>query len=182
MDTIRKYVEKIRWNSIIKTILTILAGVVLIVVPETSANLLYRLIGIVLMVIGLVSILRRFLFGLSHKSTSATGVVLLLLGLFGVVKPAAMTAIQNIVIGIFLAVDGMLSLENAVLCARSQLRGWVYMLIFSVLAVALGVFIMLSPVPFTILLAGIALTADGVLDLILIILFGKKISSLYDKL
>ena len=179
MERLKNSIKRIKWDSVLKAIFAIAIGVILIASPLESANFLYRIAGIILIAIGAVSVVHRFMTNRPESGASLIGVAFIMLGLYSAIHPEKMTIVQNIIFGIFLVIDGVLILENAILCARNQVNGWIYILIVAVVIIAIGIFVMLSSYAFTMTLAGIAMVFDGLCDLIIIGVFGKKISNIY---
>ena len=179
MEGIKGTLKKIglgrgRLGQLVKAVLVLAIGAILIAVPTESAGLLYGIAGGIMIAIGLILVIRCFMSPKGQPGGSLVGTALMMMGLYCVIHPEAMTTVQNLILGVFLALDGMLAVESAVPLVKGKARGWLLLLIGSLLVVAMGIFVMLSPYSFMALFAGIAMAFDGAFDLVRLIFFERR--------
>ena len=89
---------------------------------------------------------------------------------------------MNACFSIFFSVDGMMTLQDGVDCARARLAGWWVPALLGAVTIALGCVVLFGKFDSIMLLAGISLIADGVFDLIVTLAFSKRIRTAREKL
>ena len=82
----------------------------------------------------------------------------------------------------FLVIDGMVTLQDGIDCARAKLGGWWVLAALAVITIALGCVILFGKFDSIMLLAGISLIVDGVFDLIATLAFSKRVREARQKL
>ena len=163
-----------RRSSIVAALVTILMGVLLIVVPERSIQLLCALLGGALMLTGVI-----YLFGwLSKRRESGfpvwfllPGVILVALGLWLCTSPASVVLLIQYIFAAILLFHGVLDIQGAVSLMRRGWDRWWLDLLLAALTLLLGVLVIVNPFGATELLLtviGVSLIFDGVSDLALI--------------
>ena len=91
-------------------------------------------------------------------------------------------SIMAVLFGVFLVIDGMMTLQDGVDCARARLAGWWVPALLGAVTIALGCVVLFGKFDSIMLLAGISLIADGVFDLIVTLAFSKRIRTAREKL
>ena len=100
----------------------------------------------------------------------------MLLGIFCLVYPDVIKNILPIIFGVYIVIDGSISLVDSIYCASARISGWVVLLLISIVTIALGGFVMFSTTLDTItMVAGICLIVDGVCDLVKTLVFSRKV-------
>lgn len=176
MNEIKRQIKIAKWDKVITALLAIVVGVLFIVLPDSSSDVLCTISGIVLMTAGVVAIIAfasyGFFFG-GHALIS--GIALLLAGLFCIVNPNVVKDLLTVIFGIFIVIDGSTSIADSIECERAHVDGWVGMLLLSIITVVLGVLVMFGPFDTVMIFAGISLIVDGLCDIIMICVFSHKI-------
>ncbi|MBO4584732.1 MAG: DUF308 domain-containing protein [Clostridia bacterium] len=180
MKTAEKPAEKIiagfKWERIAAAVLSIIIGILFIALPETSANVLCIISGIVLVLIGVVAAVSSFTEGaVLGRYSLMLGIALALAGTLCILRPTMVTGILCAIFGIIIAVDGAITFIDAIDCARAKLQEWRILMLISLVSMALGAVIMFVESSAIMVLAGVFLIIEGVIDIVIICLFGKQI-------
>ena len=154
MGSIRSYFKCLKWRSLIIAFSAILIGLLFILTPQTSADVICYVAGILLLVCGVFCLLR----------------------------PEVIQGLLTVIFGVFLVIDGMVTLQDGIDCARAKLGGWWVLAALAVITIALGCVILFGKFDSIMLLAGISLIVDGVFDLIATLAFSKRVREARQKL
>ena len=176
MNEIKRQIKIAKWDKVITALLAVIIGVLFIVLPDSSSDVLCAISGIVLMVAGVVAIVAFASYGFFFSGHALiSGIALLLAGLFCIVNPNVVKDLLTVIFGIFIVIDGSTSIADSIECARAHVEGWVGMLILSVVTVVLGGLVMFGPFDTVMIFAGISLIIDGICDIIMICVFSHKV-------
>ncbi len=157
-------------------------GVLLIVSPDISTLLLYRIGGVIMLLFGAVKIVGYFskdLYRLAFQYDLAFGILLMALGVVLVFRTSHMVTLLGIVIGIYVLADALLKIQIAIDSRSFGLRKWWLILSVAVLTGIAGFLLILRPsesMNALMILFGLSLIAEGVLNLITILTAVKIIS------
>ena len=153
MESIRGYFKALKWRSLIVAFSAILLGLLFILTPQASADVICYVAG-----------------------------VLLVCGVFCLLRPEIIQGLLTVLFGVFLVIDGMMTLQDGVDCARARLAGWWVPALLGAVTIALGCVVLFGKFDSIMLLAGISLIVDGVFDLIVTFAFSKRIRTAREKL
>ena len=164
MESIRGYFKALKWRSLIVAFSAILLGLLFILTPQASADVICYVAGILLLASGVAAVISYLASGRLFASYAlVSGIVLL-------------------VCGVFCVIDGMMTLQDGVDCARARLAGWWVPALLGAVTIALGCVVLFGKFDSIMLLAGISLIVDGVFDLIVTFAFSKRIRTAREKL
>ena len=166
MESIRGYFKALKWRSLIVAFSAILLGLLFILTPQASADVICYVAGILLLASGIAAVI----------SYLASG------RLFCLLRPEIIQGLLTVLFGVFLVIDGMMTLQDGVDCARARLAGWWVPALLGAVTIALGCVVLFGKFDSIMLLAGISLIADGVFDLIVTLAFSKRIRTAREKL
>ena len=165
---------------IIVSALIVAIGVVFILRPFESLEVLSIMCGAVLLAFGAVKIVGYFsrdLYRLAFQFDLESGLVMLILGICIAAQPEKLITFFSVVMGIFALTDGLLKIRIAVQSKNFGLETWPVITVFACLSCVAGIVLMFWPqesAKLICLLLGVCLVADGVLN-ILVVLFTVKI-------
>ncbi len=162
-------------NKVIIAIAGIVFGAVLIVMKSAAVDALVRIFGWILLAAAAVYIIRYLIAKGENRHTSliTMGIVLAIVGLFFVVNPSAIVNFFPIVMGLILIVSGISDFVNAVTLKKASITGSGWFILISLIVIVLGVCVLLRPdilANLIIVLTGITLLVDGVLDLLMMVM------------
>lgn len=181
------FLKKLKWNSIVTSILFIILGLILIIAPDTTARTICYLGGGALIVMGIVSLINYFMHQevtVSYSENLIMGIAELIIGLFIVVKADLVISIIPFLLGVFVTVSGIGKLQNALAFHRMSNENNTVLVVIAVLNIILGVVLMWNPftaatVAFVVI--GIGLVYSGVTDLISTCYLAKEVKKYQDK-
>lgn len=183
MESIRGYFKALKWRSLIVAFSAILLGLLFILTPQTSADVICYVAGILLLASGIAAVISYLASGRLFGSYAlVSGIVLLVCGVFCLLRPEIIQGLLTVLFGVFLVIDGMMTLQDGVDCARARLTGWWVPALLGAVTIALGCVVLFGKFDSIMLLAGISLIVDGVFDLIVTFAFSKRIRTAREKL
>ena len=146
-------------------------GIWMIVGPGSSAAVLSRLLGILLVAFGIVKMVgyySRDLYRLAFQHDLALGILTIAMGLLIALRPGWALNLLCLLLGIEIITDGLFKLQTSLDARRFGLETWWLMLAFAIVAGGVGVALVVAPVSGgqgLVRLLGVSLVADGVLNL-----------------
>lgn len=163
-------------DSVLVGALTILTGIVLVAAPQPAGSALCFIIGFILVFVGVAMLVGVAAYGGFLSGYSALmGIALVLLGAFCVVKPALVMGIINVLLGLFIVLDAGNSFVNGVRCVKAKVKGGGALVAASAVLALCGVMIMFGPYETATAILGWVLVIDGVADIVITLVLGKKI-------
>ena len=180
----KELLNSLRKNWIVSSALMILFGLMLVLFPQVvMLNLCYLISGIAIAlgVVRIVSYFRQdhtypFLF----QTDLILGFLILGLGLFALLNPETMMSLIPIVLGVLLIGCGVGNILRAVDARKAGVPLWGLLLGLAIATVILGWVIVCNPFATLIVAAsviGAGLIYEGVTDIVIVLLVGKKIQS-----
>ncbi len=173
-------VAKIGYVTI--SILFCLFGLLLISHPDFSLGAFGVLTGIFMIVFGAVKIvgyLSRDLYRLAFQYDLAFGILSIALGIMVILEPDDVIDTICIAVGIAFAMDGLLKIQIALDSKYFGIREWWLIFSVAVLNAVIGLLLIFRPsesLHFLMLMLGISLLTDGILNLITVLSTVKIIS------
>lgn len=147
-------------------------GLALVFAPDMSARVLCYACGAALAVVGLLAV---WLFAAARQErllfawfSLVYGVLFTVLGIFLLVQPDTVLTVLPAVFGVFVLLDSLGRIQNALELRRAGLVRWWGMLFFALLSVVLGVLILINPfaaLTTTVRVIGAVLLIESVLGL-----------------
>ena len=156
---------------IIISVLLCVMGIVLIVVPNFSALLLCRIGGLLLILFGFVKIIgycSKDVYRLAFQYDLAFGILLIALGVILIFRSEIMVNVICIFLGIFILADALLKIQISIDAKTFGIRQWWLILSVALLTVVIGVLLVFrtsGSVRALMVLLGISLLADGIMNL-----------------
>ena len=157
--------KQIKWSAILLGAAYIAAGVVLILFPEASANLISYVVGIGLCVFGIVQLTTYFLLNVRDslfRNEFLVGVMLITAGILVIVKQSIISSLVPVILGLIIVTSGFAKFQNAVVAWRIGYRHAPVYAVLGIVSVALGLVIMfllsgkqMQTVLFTVIGAGL---------------------------
>lgn len=160
---------------IIISIALCVLGVILITVPDFSAVLLCSIGGIIMILFGGVKILgycSKDLYRLAFQHDLAFGILLIALGAVMIFRTNPVITILCMILGIYVLADGLLKIQIAIDSKAFGIRKWWLILSIAILTGITGFLLIFRPSESTrmiMILFGITLLAEGILNLITIL-------------
>ncbi len=159
--------KKIKANMIVSSLLCVLLGLVLVLRPGLSVRIVCTAVGIVLILSGVTRIIDWFCArdgSMYAQMNLIFGIVLVVVGVWIVVKPDKVLAIIPIIVGIVIGMHGLNNLKQAIELWRDKYDKWWVAFILGALTVGLGVFLICRPfaaIDTVVMLIGFFMIYDG---------------------
>lgn len=183
MNKVKKFFTKLKWENIIAAILAIVVGVLFIILPKDSADVLCLIAGILLIFAGSFTLVAYIFSGFFLGAhLLIVGIMLILLGTFCLTNPENIMEVLTVLFGLYIVIDGTTSIVDSVYCAKAKIKGWGLLLVLAILSIGLGTVVMFSTFDTIMIFAGCSLIIDGVCDIIETIVFSHKIKEAKKKL
>lgn len=166
-----KFMRAAKTSYIVLSALYCVFGVLLIAVPDFSMKLLGILVGCVMIGFGAVKLMGYFsrdLYRLAFQFDLAYGILLIVLGLIVLVRPVQLVSFFCLVLGICILADGLFKIQAASDSKRFGLRPWWLILTLAIVACLAGLLLVFRPMDGAralLVLLGIAMLAEGILNL-----------------
>ena len=146
-------------------------GGVLIAVPDFSAALLCRLVGVTMLLFGAVKIIgycSKDLYRLAFQYDLAFGILLIALGGILLFRPDTMVQIICIIMGVCVLADALLKIQISIDSKAFGLEKWWLILVAAILTGVAGFLLVLRPMESAravMILLGVTLITEGLLNL-----------------
>ena len=155
----------------IMTVCLILVGAILLFWPQMGLDTICKIYGIFLVIYGIAKLsgyFARDLFQLAFQFDLAYGILLIVLGLIVLVRPVQLVSFFCLVLGICILADGLFKIQAASDSKRFGLRPWWLILTLAIMACLAGLLLVFRPMDGAralLILLGIAMLAEGILNL-----------------
>ncbi len=166
-----KVLQRIKTNAAISALIYAVLGLVLVIWPGFSADLLCILLGAVLLVCGAVNILGYFSNrdgSMYSSSLLVLGIVLAVVGLWIMGSPNLILTVIPRIIGVLICIHGLTNLGDARTLRVRGYERWLTAFILALVTLVLGVVLVFDPfqaVRTVMRVLGLFLLFDGLSDL-----------------
>lgn len=145
----RQWIKNLKISCFLAAVLYVVFGVVLIVWPNTSGDVICTFLGAVLLLYGVITVISFFV----HDSRMGvfgfdlvTGILAIALAILFLARPELPLSFLPVVLGLYIVIDALLNLKRALEMRRMAYEHWWVILLLSLVSAALGVVILLRPV------------------------------------
>lgn len=162
-----KILKKFKTNVVISSLLCVVLGLVLMLWPGLSIQIVCTAVGVVLIVSGAMRIVSYFTAkdgSIYFQINLIFGIIFAVVGVWIVIKPEKVLAIIPIIVGIVIALHGLHNLEQAIELCKDKYDKWWIALILGILTVGFGILLICRPfaaIDTVVMLIGIFLIYDG---------------------
>ena len=164
----REFLKKVKADFLFSSILTIALGLVFIIWKDGVISAIGKVLAIVLIVIGAVYLTSYFLNIVTNGMSVFMGVVILAVGIWFVVQPAAIVSLIPVVIGVILAFHGVRGVKETLDAKRYGMTSWGLNLTMAILEIVFGlvcIFDAFGVMEKAIMLVGIVLVIGGLANI-----------------
>lgn len=168
----KELLNRFKADVVLSAVLCVITGVVVMIWPATVTLIVGRVIGVILVVMGL----KHTFSYLQDKETSrlglASGVVIFVLGVVILIRPELVAQMVAVVVGVLLIMHGLEDMQLGVESKQCGDGSWWICILFSLATILLGVFVIVKYFQMAEVAAwflGLALVFDGVSDLIVVV-------------
>lgn len=176
-----KELKAMKWDALLMAVLYIVLGIVVLVLPETTAKTLGYLVGVVLILAGAVSMI-CYLLRDAHQNyyhnDFVSGLVGIALGCLVLYKVELIISLIPFILGLLVVVSGCSKLQDVIDMKRLDYGNWIAMLVLAIVNLALGIILICNPFKAATLLfrlIGLGLVFSGITDGFTTLYFARKI-------
>ena len=167
----KQWIKDMKKQFTLTAIFSILLGLVLVIWPDATKMAVSYLIGAALVVLGVIQVVRYFVYEVRldlFRYDFVSGLILLGVGVFLLMRPEIIVGFLPVLLGMAIVIDGAVKIQQSMDLLRVGYRHWWLVLLLEVLALAAGVVLLVNPFEAAstlVLMIGIVLIYDGVTDL-----------------
>lgn len=165
------FLKGLKANYTISAILCVLLGLVLIIWPGTTTQIVCMSLGIVLLAYGIIQI-AIYLFNRERTIISQgmmlLGIVFAVIGTWILLKPEMIIMAVPVIVGVLIVIHGLHNIVQAIALQKDRYERWWVALIFGLLTVIFGGILIYNPfeaVELVVRLIGAFLIYDGLSDI-----------------
>ena len=169
-----KQLKKIKSLYSLLSVTMVVLGLILMICPEMAVEIMYRMAGIVFMILGIVKIMGYFskdIFQLAFQFDLAIGSILIILGIILLLKPTRMIEVGTGILGILMLADALLRIQTAIDAKKFGIGKWWILLFISLTAAVIGVLLLIMPfkgAKILVKLVGLNICINGVLNFVIV--------------
>lgn len=173
-------------ETLAAAVLYILAGIVLLIFPDTTARTIGYVFACILLAIGLKCIFNYMMMDVrvAFYHYDLVGAAVLIIASIAVfINVDAVVAFIPFILGIFVTISGVIKLQNAINLRRLNNGGSVMVFIFAIVNIILGIVLILNPfsaMTTLIRIIGIGLIFSGITDAVTMICISKRVKAYED--
>lgn len=169
-ETMADFFKGIKANYTISAILCVVLGLVLLIWPGTTTQLICKLLGAVLFAYGAVQVV-LYLFNRDRTMLSqgmlVLGIIFAVIGSFILLKPETIIMAVPVIVGVLIVLHGLHNVAQAIGLKKENYDNWWVAFLLGVLTAALGGVLIYNP--FTVVdtivrMIGLFLIYDGLSD------------------
>jgi uncharacterized membrane protein HdeD (DUF308 family) len=164
----KDFFKRVKADAIMSAVLCIALGVVLIVWPGETIDIVCKVLAAGLIILGGVELFSYITNRNGYMFTGILGLIVLIIGVWIFLKPSSIVSLVPIVIGVILAVHGVQDVKMALESKNGGYDRWWIMLIIAIISIAFGVLCIVNAfgmVKLAMQFVGVALIYDGISDL-----------------
>lgn len=173
--------KNLKWSAIIVSVVYMAVGVLLIMYPQASADVICDVIGYSMIISGVINIVTYFMLDLRtslYRNDFVIGVVTALLGFLVIYQKHVFQGIIPFILSLIIVASGFSKIQDAIDAVRLGYKnGWVY-IVMSLISLVIGLVIMFGKINGNELLfrvIGIGLLYSGISDMYSTIYLSSKI-------
>lgn len=174
--------KQLKWSNILTSIAYIVVGILLILYPDISGNVISYIIGIGLCVFGIVHLVIYFMTDVKdslYNNSFALGLITIILGLTIIVKKDLIIDMIPIILGLIIITSGFLKVQRSVVASRIHYSASIYYAILGAISIVFGVAIMFflsgqTATNILFIVIGCGLVYSGASDLVVQFFLTKK--------
>lgn len=177
-NSVENVYNKMMIYNILIAVITVIIGLVLFFLPNTSNKIVGVIIGIIFLLSGLNSIYKYF-----HRDGAKLyslniffGILYTILGVVIILYPFTVVEFVTICLGLYIVINSASKINYALWLKKGNEDSWLITLATGILLLVIGLLVIFNPFATLTLtkLAGVFLIITGILDFMDTILFKKR--------
>ena len=160
---------------IFSSALLFVLGLLLVISPEAGKEVFADILGVAMIIFGIIKLIGYFskdLFRLAFQYDLAFGILITLLGIITIMKRGDIIEFLCIVLGIIILSDGLFKIQMSMDARQFGIHKWWLIFSFAIIAGIIGLALVFMPAEGSLVLIrliGIALMAEGVMNLVTVL-------------
>lgn len=157
--------KKVLGNFTVLSVFCIVMGIALIIRPDFFTRVVGLVVGGVITAMGAVALLRYFIRTKTDPNNASgliSGVILVLAGVFVMVRPDFIPKVIAFVFGAYMLISGIINIQGAFALKKNNSTRWTKAMVSAVLTTLAGLMLVINPI----LLADVTFRLMGVCLLI----------------
>jgi uncharacterized membrane protein HdeD (DUF308 family) len=137
--------KQIKWTNVLMSLAYAVAGVLLVIFPNESGNVISYIVGGAAIVCGIVALTAYFLADLKdtlYNNYFVIGLLSIIFGLAIVVKKELILDLIPFVLGLLIVTSGLTKLHRAVIASRIKYDAYLTYALLGVVSIILGIVVM----------------------------------------
>lgn len=167
------------WLAILESVVIGTLGVLLIMFPDTVVKLIFYVVGIFLIIKGVYKIINYFAVHGKYdfyNNDLLYGIVALVFGVLAVVLWEQLGQVIGIAVGAWMIYGALVRMNSAIKMHTAGIREWFYVLLLSMIMLALGIYMVIS-VGAVLAVVGWVMLAAAVIGVLDDIIFIKNVNA-----
>ena len=173
---------RLRKAWIFSSVLSILLGLVLLLFPTITIQVVCYMLGGLAIVYGIGRVIRYIRQGEAYpelfRGDLMIGLFLIVIGLFIVFRIEFVAGFIPVIFGIALLASGIGEVQRSMDAKRAGYERWLFIMVLASLTIVFGLVLVLNPfasAQVAVAVIGASLIYDGISDVVTILLVGKRI-------
>lgn len=180
-------INNILKGQIVTSVLYTALGLSFLLMPVNTVNVVCKFIfGVLLILAGIYHVLIYVLEKMNATLLDLlSGGVILVIGIFLFYNPQIVVKLLPVLLGTFVIVDSIWVLKGSLRLKKAGRDGWQILLAGGIVFILLGIAMILNPfngIKVTVMFAGGVMAADGVSDLVFLVLLKKNLKPLEEEI
>lgn len=169
-----KQLKKVKNLYSLLAVCLVVLGLLLLDCPGMAVEVLYKISGIVLILLGIVKIMGYFskdLFQLAFQFDLAMGIICGVFGIVLIMQTKRMMEIITVGLGLVMVTDALLRMQTTIDAKKFGMKKWWILLAISISVAIIGILLLFIPSHGTkimIRLVGFNLCIDGILNFVFV--------------
>ena len=176
-----KNLKRYIYTSLISSALFIILGLILIIFPETSLNIIRWIIVILLMLIGIYSLIVDTNKTWLSFNAFSTDVLSIIFAVILIAYPKTLSMLLPIVLGIWIISFSSFGLKLSLTLRKFEEINWLVPLFISLLSIACGIILIINPLGSMITITkfiGIVMISFSITNIVNMILFKRHVENI----
>lgn len=169
--------------SILTSIIFAILGVVMILNPEATIEIVASVLGITIIVIGAEKIISYFVLkgNLDFFNYELIyGIIAILFGILIMTHSTTFAAIVRIIIGIWIAYAGLIKINMSLKLKSAEIQSWAVVLTLSIISLLAGILVMFTNTSSIVIITAVVMIIYAVADVIDEFIFIKNLDKIIE--
>jgi len=162
------FFKRLGINYVVDAIICVAVGLILLFLPGVTMTILCKALAVLLIVAGAAMIISYVINkdnSIGYSAMFAVGLLIAIIGVWIFMKPDVFISLIPLIAGVIIVINGVTNFAQAISLARASYGRWWLALVFALITIGLGVYLIfrpLSAVELAVRIIGAILVYDGV--------------------